>query len=77
MTLATICRGGMLRVISALFASPRFVRSGPFATRDDSPVAAQEPCAPFQQDRSATATRLFRYNYKAHEHRNTIRHPAR
>jgi hypothetical protein len=25
-------------------------------------VGAQDPCAPFQQDRSATETRLFRYN---------------
>jgi hypothetical protein len=46
MTLATVCRGGMLRVISAFFASLRFVRSGAFATRDDSLVAAQDPCAP-------------------------------
>jgi hypothetical protein len=57
MTLATVCHGGMLRVISAFFASLRFVRYGAFATRDDSLVGAQDPCAPFQRDRSATETR--------------------
>ena len=46
MTLATVCRGGMLRVVSAFFASLRFVRSGAFATRGDSPCRGAGPLRP-------------------------------